>query len=124
MWLAPHVALSAHTLGALQSVLLLALGLVWPRLHLGVMALRIAFWFLLYSSVAILSAYVIASVFGAGNETLPLAASAAHGSPLEEELIRVIAYSSAPTGIVAFGIALWGLRDAVPQARSEQEQQR
>ena len=32
---APRLALSAHTLSALQAVLLLALGLVWPRLNLG-----------------------------------------------------------------------------------------
>ena len=33
---APRLALSAHTLSALQAVLLLALGLVWPRLNLDI----------------------------------------------------------------------------------------
>jgi hypothetical protein len=32
---APHLGLSVHKLSGLQSVLLLALGLVWPRLNLG-----------------------------------------------------------------------------------------
>ncbi len=41
---APHLGLSAHKLGSLQSVLLMALGLVWPRLNLGAVTSRIAFW--------------------------------------------------------------------------------
>ena len=33
-----------------------------------------------------------------------------HGSPLQEAVIKVVAYSSAPTGIVSFALILWGLR--------------
>src|SRR4051812_148993 len=69
----PRLALSVHTLSALQGVMLLALGLVWPKLELGTQAARIAFWFLLYSAFAILVAYVAASLWGAGNETMKLA---------------------------------------------------
>ncbi|MBZ9853735.1 hypothetical protein LB566_07985 [Mesorhizobium sp. CA13] len=75
---APRLGLSVHTLSALQGVLLLALGLVWSRLNLGVAMSRIAFWLLIYSALAILAAYVMASLWGAGNETMPLAAGAAH----------------------------------------------
>lgn len=107
---APRLALSAHTLSALQSVLLLALGLAWPRLNLGEMALRIAFWLLVYSTLAILSAYVLGAFLGAGNETMPMAAGAAHGSSMQEGVIKVVGYSSAPTGIVSFALILWGLR--------------
>ncbi len=77
---APRLGLSAHTLSALQSVLLLALGLVWPRLNLGATTSRIAFWSLIYSAFAILAAYFMAAAWGAGNETMPLPAGAAHAS--------------------------------------------
>lgn len=107
---APHLGLSVHKLGALQSVLLLALGLVWPRLALGALASRIAFWLLIYSAFAILAAYVMGAVWGAGNETMTLAAGASHGSAFQELVIRFVAYSSAPTGIISFAIILWGLR--------------
>ncbi|MBZ9999709.1 MULTISPECIES: hypothetical protein [unclassified Mesorhizobium] len=107
---APRLGLSVHTLGALQGVLLLVLGLVWSRLNLGVAMSRIAFWFLIYSALAILAAYVMASLWGAGNETMPLAAGAAHGSAFQEYAIKAIAYSSAPTGLIAFALILWGLR--------------
>ena len=109
---APRLGLSVHTLSAMQSVLLLALGLLWPRLNLGAASSRIAFWLLIYSTFAILSAYVLAAIWGAGNSTMPLAAGAAHGSAVQEAAITIVAYSSAPTGIVAFALVLWGLRTA------------
>src|SRR3954469_12884200 len=93
----PRLGLSVHTLGALQGVTLLALGLLWPRLNLNAIASRFAFWLLLFSNFAILVAYLIAGIWGAGNSTLPLAAGSAHGSTLQEMTIMVIAYSSAPT---------------------------
>jgi hypothetical protein len=37
-----------------------------------------------------------------------------HGSAFQETLIKVLAYSSAPTGITAFALVLWGLR--VPES--------
>ncbi len=107
---APRLGLSVHTLSALQGVLLLALGLVWTKLNLGVTTSRIAFTLLMYSVFAILSAYLIASVWGAGNETMMLAAGAYHGSVLQETVIKGVAYSSAPTGIISFTLILWGLR--------------
>jgi len=107
---APRLGLSAHTLSALQAVLLLTLGLMWSRLTFGAMASRIAFWAFTYSAFAILAAYLMAAAWGAGNETMPLAAGTAHGSGVQEAAIKVVAYSSAPTGLISFGLMLWGLR--------------
>ena len=110
---APQLGRSVHMLSALQGILLLALGLLWPRLNLGAATSRIAFWFLIYSAFAILAAFVMAGVWGAGNETMPLAAGAAHGSPFQEAVIKYMAYSSAPTGIIfvradSLGASHWG----------------
>src|SRR5262245_31455419 len=107
---APRLGLSAHTLSGLQSVLLVALGLAWTRLNLGDVASRVAFWLLVYSTFAILAAYLLGAFWGAGNETMPMAAGMAHGSSVQESVIKVVAYSSAPTGIIAFSLILWGLR--------------
>ena len=112
----PRIGLSAHTLSALQGVLLIGVGLLWPRLTLGTAASRVAFWCLLYSAFAILAAYVIAAVMGVGIETISLAGELPHGlhhgSAFQETLIKVLSYSSAPTGITAFAVILWGLRIA------------
>ncbi len=90
-------------------VMLIALGLLWPRLTLGPAASRVAFWFLIYSGLAITAAFLIAAIWGAGKSTIPLA-GAPMGTPLQEFVIAAIAYSSAPTGIPSFAIILWGLR--------------
>jgi len=109
---APRLGLSVHTLSALQGVMLLGLGLVWPRLHLSATGSRVAFWTYLYSSFATLVPYVLAASWGAGNSTIPLAAGKAHGTALQEAVIRVVLYSAAPTFFVSMAFVLWGLRIA------------
>jgi (hydroxyamino)benzene mutase len=116
---APRLGLSAHSLMALLGVLLIAVGLLWSRLHLGIRASRFAFWLLIYSSLAIVAAYLLGAIWGAGNSTMPLAAGAARGSDFQEAVIRIVAYSSAPTGIVSFALILWGLRIGDTQSRSD-----
>jgi len=106
----PRLGLSAHSLSALLGVLLLPMGLLWPRLNLGATTSRIAFCFLVYSALAIIAAYVMAGFWGAGNSIMPLAAGSAHGSVVQEAAIKIVAYSSAPTGIISFVLILWGLR--------------
>jgi (hydroxyamino)benzene mutase len=107
---APRLGLSAHSLMALLGVLLIAMGLVWPRLRLGIGVSRFALWLLIYSSLAIVAAYLLGAIWGAGSSTIPLAAGVARGSDFQEAVLRIVAYSSAPTGIVSFALILWGLR--------------
>jgi (hydroxyamino)benzene mutase len=106
---APRLGLSAHSLMALLGILLIAMGLLWSKLRVGIAASRFAFWLLIYSSLAIIAAYLLGAFWGAGNSTMPLAAGTAHGSDFQEAVIRIVAYSSAPTGIVSFALILWGL---------------
>jgi len=110
----PRIGLSVHTLAALQSILLLALGLLWNRLELGVGAARIAFWCLVYSAFAILAAYTIAALSGVGITTIVLAGELPHGlhhgTAFQETIIKILSYSSAPTGLISFALILWGLR--------------
>jgi hydroxylaminobenzene mutase len=65
---------------------------------------------LVYSTFAILAAYVLGAFWGAGNETMPMAAGVAHGCPAQERVIRIVAYSSAPTGIVSFALMVFECR--------------
>ena len=89
---------------------MITMGLLWPKLNLGAVASRLAFWLLIYSSFAIVAAYLLGAIWGAGNSTMPLAAGTAHGSDFQEAVIKVVAYSSAPTGIISFALIFWGLR--------------
>ena len=109
-----RIGLSVHTLSAFQGVFLLAQGLLWSRLSLGVTSARIAFWCSIYATLAILAAYTVAAIWGVGSETIRLMGELphglAHGSPFQEAFIKALAYSSAPTGLTSFVLILWGLR--------------
>jgi (hydroxyamino)benzene mutase len=110
----PRIGLSVHTLSALQGVFLLAVGLLWPKLKLGMAASWVAFWLFVYGAASILGAYTIAAIWGVGNETIMLAGELphglSHGTAFQETFIKVLAYSSAPTGLTSSALILWGLR--------------
>jgi hydroxylaminobenzene mutase len=93
---------------------LLTQGFLWTRLKLGVTASWVAFWCLLHGAFAILAAYTVAAVWGVGNETIQLMGELphglSHGTVFQEAFIKVLAYSSAPTGFAWLGLVLWGLR--------------
>jgi hydroxylaminobenzene mutase len=110
----PRIGLSVHTLSALQGIFLLAAGLLWPRLKLKTAGSRIAFWLFIYGAASILAAYTLSAIWGVGIETIALMGELphglSHGSVFQETVIRVLAYSSGPTGLVSFALILWGLR--------------
>ena len=112
----PRIGLSVHTLSALQGAMMLALGLLWPRLRLGPRASRLAFWCTVHGALAILAAYTIAALWGVGIKTISLMGELprglSEGTAFQEAVIRVLAYSSAPTGLTSFALVLWGLRTA------------
>ncbi len=47
------------------------------------------------------------------------AAAGAHGSARQEAAIMIVAYSSAPTGLVAFALILWGFAARAAMVRGE-----
>ena len=106
----PRLGLSVHTLATIQALLFIGLGLVWPRLTLGKISAGVAWWTYVYSGFATLAAYVMAAMCGAGGETISLAAGGAHGTALQETLIRMVLVSSAPPVFVALGLIIHGLR--------------
>jgi len=56
----------------------------------------------------------VAAIWGVGNETIMLMGELPHGlargTAFQETFIKVLAYSSAPTGLTSFALMLWGLR--------------
>ena len=115
----PHLGRSVHTLSGFTGVLFLAMGLVWPQLNLGTTAARIAFWLLVYSALATIAAFVVAALWGAGGSIMPIAAQGVRGSDLQEMVIQLVVYPAAPTGIIAFALILWGLRNKAASTGGE-----
>ena len=113
----PSLGRSVHTLSAFSGVILLTLGLLWPRLNLGAASSRIAFWLFIYSAFATLAGFMMAAVWGAGNSIIPLAAGTARGTDFQEAAINVVMYSGAP-GISHFvGAHSLGPSNCAPSVR-------
>jgi hydroxylaminobenzene mutase len=108
----PRIGLSVHTLSAFEAVLLLVLGLVWPRLAIGPTSAGFACWFLVYSALAILAAYTLAAIWGVGIDTIRLMGELpdglARGTPFQETVIKIISYSSV-SGAIPFLLIFQGL---------------
>ncbi|MBO0749572.1 MAG: hypothetical protein J2O44_03940 [Porphyrobacter sp.] len=106
----PVLGLSVHTLAGTSGVVLIALGLVWPRLRLGSAASATAFWTLIYSTLATIVIFVLAAFWKAGATIIPIAAQGARGSNAQEAALQIIAYTAGPTALIAFSLIAWGLR--------------
>src|SRR2546429_9655359 len=85
---APRLGLSAYSLMALLGVLFIALGLLWPKLHLIIAASRLAFWLLIYSGFAIVAAFLLVAIWGASNSTMPLTAGRGRRSHIYKEPLK------------------------------------
>src|SRR5262245_45735833 len=107
----PNLGRSVHTLSGFTGVLFLAMGLTWPMLNLGMTAARMAFWLLVYSALATIAGFIIAALWGADGTIMPIASQGVRGIDFQEAVIKFVMYPAAPTGIIAFALILWGLRD-------------
>jgi hydroxylaminobenzene mutase len=105
----PALGRSVHLVSIDTGLLLVALGVLWPRLRLSVVVLRLAYWLLIYSSLITIVAFLSAAILGAGSSIIPLAAGQAHGGAALEAAIGIALISAAPTGIISFALIFLGL---------------
>lgn len=107
----PRLGLSAHTIGVLSGVLLIALGAIWPQFRLSAGQARLHDWAWLYSSYVNWFACLLGGTLGAG-QTTPLASAGYAGTPLVEGAVTALLVSVAVASFIAVGLSLWGLRPA------------
>lgn len=105
----PRLGLSAHTIGILSGVLLIAIGAIWREFSLSARQRQIMFWSWLYSSYINWLGCLLGAVFGAG-KTTPVASAGATGSDFSEALVAILLTSVAIASFIAVGLSIWGLR--------------
>ena len=105
----PRVALSAHLIGLLQGMLLVVIGLLWPRLTLPPARRSLAGGLMLYQALAAFGANVLAAAWAAGGSIIPMAAGATQGSSVQETLVVLGLRTSGASLIVALALMLAGL---------------
>lgn len=106
----PRMALSSHLEGVMNGLFLLALGAIWHRLRLGLRPQRIAFWLVVYGTFVNWGTTLLAAIWGAGQEMMPLPAAGYTGTSTQETLIAVGLVSLSVAMLVVCPIVLWGLR--------------
>jgi len=117
----PRMGLSSHLEGVMNGIVLVVLGLVWPRLRLARAASLAAFWLVVYGTYVNWATTLAAAAWGAGAPMMPIAGLGHQGTRLEEGIISFGLVSLALAMIATCVIVLWGLRggDAVPPAGAE-----
>lgn len=104
----PRMALSSHLEGVMNGMLLIILGLLWPRLTLPTWAGTATFWLALYGTFANWLATLLSAAWGAA-AMMPIAGQGATGSPLAEGIVAALLGSLTLAMIVACLLVLWGL---------------
>lgn len=107
----PRLGLSAHTIGALSGVLLIAVGAIWQHFRLSNAQAAWLKWSWLYSSYVNWLACIVGAVLGAAKMT-PIASAGHVGSETAEALVSALFVSVAIASFIAVGLSLWGLRRA------------
>ncbi len=105
----PRLGLSAHTIGILSGVLLIAIGAIWQQFSLSPKQAKVMYWSWLHSSYINWLGCLVGAIFGAGKAT-PLASAGAVGSGIAEATVGILLGSVALASFMALGLSLWGLR--------------
>jgi hydroxylaminobenzene mutase len=105
----PRLALSAHTIGVISGLLLIAVGIVWDRFLLSAGQRSAMYWTWLYSSYANWFAILVGAMLGTGRMT-PVASAGAVGHPLAEQVISLILISVGLVSLAAVALSIWGMR--------------
>lgn len=105
----PRLGVSAHTIGVLGGVLLIGIGIIWPRFVLSPRQTLLHKWSWLYVAYINWFACFLGGLFGSGSIT-PVASGGHVGPPLVELAVSVMLTSVAPVSFLAVALSLWGLR--------------
>ena len=108
----PRLGLSAHTIGVLSGVLLIAVGAIWQHFQLSNSQGVWLKWSWLYSSYINWFACMVGAFLGAGKMT-PIASAGLVGSSTAEALVSALFISVALASFIAVALSLWGLRRAL-----------
>jgi len=103
----PRMGLSSHLEGVMNGMLLMVLGLIWPKLSLSVKALKAAYLLTMYGSFANFAAVLIGAITGAG-EMMPMAGGK-EGTPIQEILISFLLISLSLAMVAVCVLLLVGL---------------
>lgn len=115
----PRMGLASHLEAVMNGMFLILLGLIWQRLRLPVGALKWGYALSLFGTYTNWVTNLLAAIWGAGAEMLPIAGGGYQGVAWQEVLIRVglVSLASAMTAVCI--IVLWGLKTETSETHKE-----
>jgi hydroxylaminobenzene mutase len=106
----PRMGLSSHLEGTMNGMLLIIIGIVWPKLHLSIRSLKWAYGLALFGTFMNWLTTLLAGIWGAGAEMMPLAGGN-HLSPAwQEGIIKFGLVSLSIAMVIVAVILVWGMR--------------
>lgn len=105
----PRMGLSSHLAALSGGTLLLALAGVWSHISLAPRSERWAVGLLGYGMVANWLAALLAAIWGAGRETMPLAAAGRQAGTVQEGLVTALLVSLSAAVVAGLVLVLIGL---------------
>jgi len=103
-----RMGLASHLQGVMNGMLLIILGLLWPRLGLSHVWLAVTFWLIVYAAFANWVATLLAAAWGAGT-LMPIAAGGHKAAPGRERVIGFLLISLSLCVVAACAFILAGL---------------
>lgn len=104
-----RMGLSSHLEGIMNGMVLIVLGVIWPKLRLGILAERVAFALAVFGTYTNWLATLAAGFIGAGASMMPIAAAGFEGSAVQEGLIAIALTSLSVAMVVVAVMVLWGV---------------
>jgi hydroxylaminobenzene mutase len=106
----PRMGLSSHIEGVMSGMLLILMGIIWPRLSLGDRAMKVTSLLLIYGAYANWANPLLAAAWAAGGSMMPMASMGLKGTPVQEMVIGILSISLALALLIGISHVLLGLR--------------
>jgi hydroxylaminobenzene mutase len=111
----PRMGLASHLEAVMNGMFLILLGLIWQKLRLSVGAFKWGYALSLFGTYTNWVTNLLAAIWGAGAEMLPIAGGGYQGVAWQEVLIKVGLGSLSLAMIAVCIIVLWGLKSSTSE---------
>ena len=115
----PRMGLASHLEAVMNGMFLILLGLIWQKFHLSVGALKWGYALALFGTYTNWVTNLLAAIWGAGAEMLPIAGGGYQGVAWQEVLIKVGLGSLSLAMIAVCILVLWGLKASTSENPKE-----
>ncbi|MGD9487193.1 MAG: hydrogenase [Calditrichaceae bacterium] len=106
----PRMGLSSHLEAVMNGMFLVLLGIIWPKLRLSDRLLKWSFFLALFGTYTNWITTLLAGIWGAGADMMPIAAGGFYGVAWQEALIKFGLISLSLAMVIVSGMSFWGLR--------------